>query len=67
MSGFHVVHNTHFQPKCPWGWTSATFHEKPLENSLWLSRGRPNPPDVEARGRALLAKLLLVSGKEAGK
>lgn len=67
MSGFHVVHNTHFQPKCPWGWTSATFHEKPLENSLWLSRGRPNPPDVETRGRALLAKLLLVSGKEAGK
>lgn len=34
MSDFHVVHNTHFQQKCPWGWTSATFHEKPLENLL---------------------------------
>lgn len=67
MSDFHVVHNTHFQQKCPWGWTSATFHEKPLENLLWLSREIPNPPDVEARGRTLLAKPLLVLGKELGK
>lgn len=67
ISDFRVVHNTHFQQKCPWGWTGATFHEKPLENSLWLSRERPNPPDVEARGRTLLAELLLVSGKELGK
>lgn len=67
MSDFHVLHNTHFQQKCPWGWTSATFHEKPLENLLWLSREIPNPPDVEARGRTILAKPLLVSGKELGK
>lgn len=65
-SDFHV-HNTRFQQTCPWGWTRATFHEKPLENSLWLSREWPNPPDVEARGRTLLARLLLVSGKELGK
>lgn len=27
-----------YEKKRPWGWISATFCEKPLENLLWLIR-----------------------------